>query len=174
MHRRSSSAAPLALDPAADAPPEPERTDVPWADAPPASSQAPAVDVPWEESSAAPPGQRLPTPPQEILELFGIEEPSAAGTTALPRGRRRLKAAGGSALLLFLGLGTALAIHEPQFGWIGGAAAASVGGTLMAREAGFSALASLLGLAAFFGTVVLVVAGLLVGAIASLPALLGT
>lgn len=71
-----------------------------------------------------------------------------------------------------LGLGLALLLRDPGFGWLGVASAASVLGSLVARRSNLPLVASLLGTAGFFGWAILVCAGLLAGALALLPALL--
>jgi hypothetical protein len=103
------------------------------------------------------------------LGLAAPEELEVAPARIRPGTVRALLVAG---LAAALGLGLAVAVKDPGFGWLGLGSTGAVLGSLAARRSHLPLLASLLGTAAFFGTAVLACAAALTAALAVLPLLL--
>lgn len=92
---------------------------------------------------------------------------------AAARGRRVVRAVCTAILLAMLGFSLGLFVGDAQFAWLGGAGAGLVATAGLSRELQFHRLAGVLGLFGFLVATILVVAGALVVAIASLPWILG-
>ncbi len=136
-----------------------------------------------------PRGDVLPVDLERDCSRPGCDRPALSGEALCPvhlglaedaelaRTSPRLRPHVGKALVLAglasaAGVGLALAVKDPGFGWLGAGSTGAVLGSLLARRAGWPLAGAVLGTVGFFGASILACAAVLVGLLALLPALL--
>lgn len=107
------------------------------------------------------------------LGLASAEEMPDHVSDARARPKRLLRSAFWGLLFAAIGLAIGTVVGEFRFGWLGGITAGAILTASVGRELRLHRLSSVLGLLAFFSSVVLLASAVLVAAIAALPWLLG-